>query len=152
MRARRSLLWASSVVVLCIGGLLIGTIPDAAASVVRITDDEGGNIGVYWSRFVAIRNAGDQVVIDGSCSSACTMVLGIVPNHRICVTKNAVLGFHAAYRSFLGFRTINQPATQALMNIYPNPVRRWIARKGGLGTDMIFLSGPRLFAMYRKCR
>jgi len=132
---------------------LIVVFPDPTAAVVRITDDQGGNIGEYWSRFTAMRDGGEQVVIDGRCSSACTMVLGIVPHDRICVTSNAVLGFHAAWRSgFLGFEIINDPATRALLNIYPGPVREWIARNGGLGFTTIYLSGPELFAMYRQCR
>ena len=80
------------------------------------------------------------------------MVFGIVPYDRICVTRNAVLGFHAAYRGFLGFRMINEPATQTLLNLYPSPIRRWIARNGGLGPVTIYLSGRELFAMYRQCR
>src|SRR2546430_12063950 len=38
-----------------------------------------------------------SVVIAGTCVSACTMVLGLVPTDRICATSNAVLGFHAAW-------------------------------------------------------
>jgi hypothetical protein len=131
----------------------IGAVPNDAAPIVRITDDQGGNIGQYWSRYMAIRDAGDQVVIDGTCSSACTIVLGIVPHDRICVTPNAVLGFHAAWRpGFLGFKVTNDPATRTLWSFYPNPIRQWIARNGGLGLDMIYLSGPELLAIYRQCR
>jgi hypothetical protein len=120
---------------------------------VRIADDRGGNIGEYWSRFTALRDAKEQVIIDGICSSACTMVLGIVPRDRICVTDNASLGFHAAYRpGFLGSRIVNEPATRTLMSIYPDAVRQWLARNGGLGTETIYLSGPELFALFRKCR
>jgi hypothetical protein len=120
---------------------------------VRIKDDRGGNIGVYWSRYTALRDAGEQIIIDGTCSSACTLVLGIVPYDRICITKNALLGFHAAWRpGFLGFKIINEPATRTLLSFYPDPIRQWIARNGGLGTDMMYLSGPALFAMYRQCR
>jgi hypothetical protein len=120
---------------------------------VRIADDRGGNIGEYWSRFTALRDAKEQIVIDGICSSACTMVLGIVPRDRICVTDNASLGFHAAYRpGFLGSRIVNEPATQTLMSIYPDAIRQWLARNGGLGAETIYLSGPELFALYRKCR
>jgi hypothetical protein len=131
----------------------IAAVPDSVAPVIRITDDQGGNIGEYWSRFMAIRDAGDQVIIDGTCSSACTMVLGIVPHDRICVTPNAVLGFHAAWRpGFLGLKVTNDPATRTLWSLYPNPIRQWIARNGGLGFDVIYLSGPELLAMYRQCR
>jgi hypothetical protein len=128
-------------------------LPGRAAATVRIADDRGGNIGEYWSRFTALRDAKEQIIIDGICSSACTMVLGIVPRDRICVTDNASLGFHAAYRpGFLGLRIVNEPATRTLMSIYPDAVRQWLARNGGLGTETIYLSGPELFALFRKCR
>ena len=128
-------------------------LPSRAAATVRITEDRGGNIGEYWSRFTALRDAKEQVIIDGICSSACTMVLGIVPRDRICVTDNAAFGFHAAYRpGFLGSRVVNEPATRTLMGIYPDAIRQWLARNGGLGSETIYLSGPELFALYRKCR
>src|ERR1700730_1042943 len=131
----------------------IAAASNPATATVRIADDRGGNIGEYWSRFTALRDAKEQVVIDGICSSACTMVLGIVPRERICVTDNATLGFHAAYRpGFLGSRVVNEPATRTLMSIYPDPIRQWLARNGGLGSETIYLSGPELFALYRKCR
>ena len=136
-----------------LAAILIGMAPRTAAAIVRITDDRGGNIGAYWSRYMTLRATGEQIVIDGTCSSACTMVLGIVPHDRICVTRNAVLGFHAAWRSgFLGLRIINDPATRTLLNLYPYPIRLWIARNGGLGLETIYLSGPKLFTMYRQCR
>jgi hypothetical protein len=147
----RFLLPKSSIAILWLTTILLGALPRPAGAVVRIIDDEGGNIGVYWTRYMEIRNAGERVVIDGACSSACTMVLGIVPPDRICVTPNAVLGFHAAYRGFLGFRVINDPGTRTLMNLYPAPIRRWIERNGGLGIKMLYLSGRQLFALYRKC-
>lgn len=124
----------------------------SAAAAIRITDDRGGNIGAYWSRYMAIRDAGEQIIIDGTCSSACTLVLGIVPHDRICVTPKAVLGFHAAWRPGLfGFEIINDPATRTLWNIYPVPIRQWISRNGGLGLATIYLSGPELLSMYRQC-
>ena len=81
------------------------------------------------------------------------MVLGIVPYNRICVTPHAVLGFHAAWRpGFLGLPVINVPATRTLLSFYPDPVRQWIARNGGLGSETMYLSGPQLLAMYRECQ
>jgi hypothetical protein len=77
-------------------------------------------------------SSADQVVIDGRCAPACTMILGIVPADRICVTKNALLGFHAALQpSLSGRRVINGPGTRTLMSFYPIPIRRWIERRGG---------------------
>jgi hypothetical protein len=127
--------------------------PGPAAAVVRITNDRGGNIGVYWSRYIALRDAKEQIIIDGTCSSACTLVLGIVPPERICVTPNALLGFHAAWRpGFLGLKVINEPATRTLLSFYPDAIRQWIELNGGLSTDMMYLSGSELLGIYRQCR
>lgn len=151
--AKPKLLGATLAALVCLCAGFASTLPQATAADVRIAHDEGGNIGQYWARYMAIRDSGEQVVIDGTCASACTMVLGIVPHNRICVTRNAVLGFHAAWRSgFLGFKVINVPATRTLWSLYPNPIRQWIARNGGLGPDMMYLTGPELLAMYRECR
>jgi hypothetical protein len=35
--------------------------------------------------------------------------------------------------------------------MYPGPVRRWIAARGGLKPHMIFLRGKALQAMYQPC-
>ena len=130
---------------------LVGS--QGAWATLRITDDRGGNIGAYWSRYIAARDSNEQVIIDGKCSSACTLVLGIVPARRICVTKNAVLGFHAAWRpGFLGFHVANEPATRTLMSFYPPPIRQWIVRNGGLTDRMLYLSGRDLLVFYHECQ
>jgi hypothetical protein len=151
---RRPYAWSRHLAfTIALGGFLIWTLPKTAAADVRITDDHGGNIGAYWSRYMALKDAGEHIIIDGICSSACTLVLGIVPHDRICVTPNAVLGFHAAWRpGFLGFQIINDPATRTLWNFYPASIRQWISRNGGLGLATIYLSGPELISMYRQCR
>ena len=67
-----------------------------ARAEVRILASPGGQVGDFLDLFEEVRNSGDRVVIDGPCLSACTLVLSIVPSQRICVTRRAVLGFHAA--------------------------------------------------------
>jgi hypothetical protein len=42
--------------------------------------------------------------------------------------------------------------TQALWEIYPNNVRRWIRARGGLSSKMKFLRGRELMAMYPECQ
>lgn len=133
--------------------LVLATIPTIATATVIIKDDHGGNIGAYWSRYTALRDMGEKIIIDGACSSACTLVLGIVPSNRICVTQNALLGFHAAWRpGFLGIKVINEPGTRTLMSFYPTPIRDWIEHHGGLGPETTYLFGPELQAMYKECR
>src|SRR5712691_4959030 len=112
---------------------------------VRITGDPGGLMADYASRFSTVRQNGESVVIDGPCFSACTMVLGYVPRERVCVTHNAVLGFHAAWRyDPNGRRITSAEATQALIDIYPTQIRSWLARRGGLSPRMKFLQGREL--------
>ena len=125
----------------------------SAQAAVRITDDPGGLMTQYASRFSAVRQTGEKVVIDGPCLSACTMVLGILPREQVCVTHNAVLGFHAAWNyNGHGRRVTSAVATQALIDIYPPPIRSWLARRGGLSPTMKFLRGRELAAMYPACR
>jgi hypothetical protein len=124
----------------------------AGQATVRISDDRGGRIGAYVDRYQGLRSAGETVIIDGLCASACTIVLGAIPHDKICVTSHARLGFHAAWDFGTNGRAITNPeATQMLYSMYPSPVRRWITRRGGLTPRMIFLRGKELQTMYRPC-
>jgi hypothetical protein len=124
----------------------------ASHAAVRIADDRGGQIGSYVTKFQLLRSSGQSVIIDGLCASACTIVLGAVPHDKICVTSRAALGFHAAYDFGITGRTFtNREATMMLYSMYPTPVQRWIAARGGLTPQMIFLRGKQLQAMYQPC-
>ena len=124
----------------------------ASHAVVRIADDRGGRIGTYVDRYQDLRTSGEQVIIDGLCASACTIVLGAVPHDKICVTSHANLGFHAAWDFGANGRAItNTEATQMLYSMYPSAVRHWIAARGGLTPRMIFLRGKQLLSMYKPC-
>jgi hypothetical protein len=124
-----------------------------SSAAMRISDDIGGRIGAYVDQYSQLRNSGERVMIDGVCLSACTLVLGIVPKNRICVTRRATLGFHAAWMPGPDGRPVTSSVgTQALWDMYPQPVRRWINSRGGLSRKMKFLRGRELFAMYPECR
>jgi hypothetical protein len=127
--------------------------PAPAAATVRITRDAGGQIGPYLESLVALRTSGERVIIDGPCLSACTMILGVIPRDRICVTGRARLGFHAAWHpTGNGHQVVSQGGTQLLMEVYPQNVRSWIASKGGLTERMLFLYGRELASMYPTCQ
>ena len=71
---------------------------------------------------------------------------------RICVTSRARLGFHAAWHpGSNGQQVTSREATRLLMDIYPEHVRSWIARRGGLSPRMMYLSGRELTSMYQTC-
>jgi len=134
-----------------LASLLILNVSDAN-SAVRITNDRGGLIAAYIVRYQRLASSGESVIIDGLCASACTMVLSALPYDKICVTSRATLGFHAAWNYAANGRAFSDPdATLMLYSTYPAPVRRWIARRGGLTPHTIFLSGRPLQEMYRSC-
>ena len=110
-----------------------------AAADYRITRDLGGFVEDYKTRYAKIRDSGERVIIDGVCDSACTLVLGIVPLSRICVTPKASLGFHQAYYDKVwtfGLKIMSDAGTEELLSYYPPPVKDWISRKGGLTPEL----------------
>jgi hypothetical protein len=124
----------------------------SAHATIRLANDPGGLITAYQHRFVHARATGEHIVIDGSCLSACTLAVGLVPREQICATPKAVLGFHAAWTPTpWGGKAVSGPATQHMMNIYPQELQGWITAHGGLTPHMIFLKGPELEAMVPAC-
>ena len=118
----------------------------------RISDDAGGLINTYVQRFNQVRASGERIVVDGRCLSACTLALALVPRDRICVTPNAVFGFHSAWSyDAQGGAALNRGATQSLWNMYPGRIRQWIRANGGLHQNLIYLRGRQLAAMFPLC-
>ena len=124
-----------------------------AQAEVRILGSPGGQVGPFLDLFEEVRSSGERVVIDGPCLSACTLVLSMVPNDRICVTRRAVLGFHAARSVDRRGRMYAEPeASEAVLETYPAPVRSWIRRRGGLTSRLLLLRGRELTRIYSSCR
>jgi hypothetical protein len=120
---------------------------------VRILASPGGEVGPFLDLFERVNASGERVVIDGPCLSACTLVLMTVPRERICVTRRAVLGFHAARSIDRRGRIYAEPeASREVQAAYPPPVRDWIARRGGLTSRLLLLRGRELAAIYPRCR
>jgi hypothetical protein len=107
---------------------------------VTIDDDRGGVIINYIDRFKLEEKRGTKFKIVGRCESACTMITGIIPRDRVCVSKKATLGFHSGYFAiptiFGIFPWHSKNATIVLWSYYPADVQaallalKW---NGGLG-------------------
>jgi hypothetical protein len=124
-----------------------------ARAELRIVSSPGGEVGSYLRLFAMVRQSGERVVIDGPCLSACTLVLSAVPEDRICITRRAILGFHAARRLDEAGQVYAAPReTRLLAATYPTPIRTWIERNGGLTEKPLFLRSRQLAAFYRLCR
>ena len=138
--------------ILLAAALCAVALPPARAEV-RILASPGGQVGPFLDLFEQVRASGERVVIDGPCLSACTLVLSVVPAGRICVTRRAVLGFHAARSIDRRGRMYAEPeASEVVLEAYPAAVRGWIRRRGGLTSRLLLLRGRELSAIYPTCR
>jgi hypothetical protein len=135
--------------------LLALLLPASARADVRITRDFGGHVDQYKKRYAEIRDRGERVIIDGICNSACTLVLGIVPLNKICVTPRASMGFHQAYydrRYTAGMYVQSYAGTDELMSYYPETLKEWITEKGGRAPPMKTIrNGADLWAIIDPC-
>jgi len=136
--------------------LLLSLIAAAPAhAVLRITRDHGGYVEEYKAKYKRIRETGERVIIDGICNSACTLVLGMVPLNKVCVTPRASLGFHQAYydKAFtFGIKITSMGGTSDLMSYYPDTVKDWIRRNGGLTPEIKRIkNGVELWKIVNPC-
>lgn len=132
--------------------ILVGFNP--AFAEVRITASHGGVVSDYLRFFDALRDSGQRIVIDGPCYSSCTLVLSTIPHDRLCITRRAVLAFHAPQRldQYGQAHPAPQAVTRLMTATYPAPIRDWINWHGGLQGKPIFLRGRQLAALYPLCR
>lgn len=136
------------------GFLFIFAAFNPAWAEVRIEASRGGAVSEYLQFFDVLRLSGQRVVIDGPCYSACTLVLSTIPHDRLCITRRAVLAFHAP--RLLDQRGEEHSApkavTRTMTATYPAPIRDWIGWHGGLKRKPIFLRGRQLAGLYPLCR
>ena len=150
---RSTVSWTRIILTLVLAVTLWAIASVLARAEVRILASPGGEVGPFLYLFEKVRASGERVVIDGPCLSACTLVLSVVPESRICVTRRAVLGFHAARSIDRRGRLYAEPeASKLVLAAYPDPVRAWIARRGGLTSRLLMLRGRELKAIYPSCR
>ena len=103
---------------------------------VEIGNDSGGYVAEYALRLYELREARQRVRFVGVCDSACTLFLAL-PAEQTCITEGAYFRFH----------TPSAPSASAaaavaayMMRKYPQWVRAWIDRQGGL-TDRLTTMG-----------
>jgi hypothetical protein len=105
-----------------VGSLLPVALVQPSDAVTRIAGDMGGPIGEYLLVFTAIRDAGERVMIDGSCFSACNglqlyryryawsdrLYVGVLAQEVLEVAPNAVSrgadGYLRVHYARLGLR------------------------------------------------
>jgi hypothetical protein len=145
----------TALLVLATSAAAVTTWASTASADYRITRDHGGLVEQYKAKYAKIRDRGERVIIDGICNSACTLFFGIVPLNRVCVTPKASLGFHQAYYDqswTFGMKVTSYAGTADVVSYYPQTVKDWIKRNGGLTNEMKKVkNGPDLWAMVNPC-
>ncbi len=93
-------------------------------------------------------------MIGGACLSACTLVLGIVPRSKICVTRRATLGFHAAWMPGPNGKPVPEFGrhTGAVGLRIRSTCASGSTHGAGFRRKMMFLRGRELMSMYPECR
>jgi hypothetical protein len=127
---------------LLIVALLLSICGSVAAETIEVSDNHGGSVVAYDSRWAGLAARGVDVKIVGPCQSACTVLLGHIPRNKICVTPSASFGFHLA----------NLPsATATLRGAYQSDITAWIDAHGGLKKDFIWMRAPDIYRFFKKC-
>lgn len=137
-----------------VGALASALVTTVASAEVRVVNDRGGEVTSYLRKYHAMSVSGERLVIDGPCLSACTLFTTMMPRDRVCVTRRAVLGFHAAsyYDDVRRSLVPTRSGSRLVMRLYPPDIRHWIERHGGLTPRIIALRGRELMALYNTCR
>jgi hypothetical protein len=122
--------------------VLLSLCGSVAAETIEVSDNHGGSVVAYDSRWAGLAARGVDVKIVGPCQSACTVLLGHIPRSKICVTPSASFGFHLA----------NLPsATATLRGAYQSDITAWIDAHGGLKKDFIWMRAPDIYRFFKKC-
>jgi hypothetical protein len=103
---------------------------------VNIGNRSGGQVVSFGLQMLKWKRAGHKIRFSGRCASACTLYLAL-PSKNMCISPGASFHFHAPYG---GNARGNKVAKSYMLRNYPDWVRAWLGRNGGLG--------PRLVAMH----
>ncbi len=122
--------------------ILLVAAPLARAETIDVGGDHGGLVFLYQQKWEKLAAQKVNIRVVGICASACTLLTGYFPRKDICVTPEAVFGFHAGTFPFV---------TEQLLRIYPEDIRKWIDARGGLTWNLIWMQRPETYKFFHKC-
>jgi hypothetical protein len=123
--------------------------PRPVQASVSIHLDPGGSVADYLRWYRRLADAGVIARIDGSCVSACTLVLAM-PRPVTCITEDARLGFHLAS---VDGKDDPEVTDELVKEFYPPRVQQWIKDHGPLVSAPIYMLGSEAIALgvMREC-
>ena len=112
-----------------------------------VAGNGGGSVEVFRRRWEVVSAMGLNVVVDGECASACTLIFANVPPERVCMTSRASFGFHAV--TFMGVPAPDE--TKRFVEDMPAIVQNWLNQHGPLTTKLIYMKPEDLRGHFRYC-
>lgn len=122
----------------------------AAPKTEVITFSPGGSVGEFIEHYQKDAEQGVHIVVKGECISACTLMIGLVPPQNVCVSPNAMFGFHSASEELPnGDEKFSLEGTEIVWFTYPVAVRTMLTKLGMGPTkphpDLVWLPGTLFF-------
>jgi len=115
-----------------------------------ISFDRGGSVFEYIQKYNGYREGGVYIRVTDICLSACTPITGLVQNDHVCVSDQALFGFHSAFTdSGLGDETFSKVGTDLAWHIFPKKIQDLIRLQGWDGVsehpDLVYFKGTDIY-------
>lgn len=138
----------AAIMVQAVISLVFLSASSGAASALVVKRDMGGPVS---ERIALIRDLSARQVevrIEGTCVSACTLLLGVP---TACVSPNASLGFHGPSTRHRGLPLVREEferVSAQMASFYPPKISRWFMETARMKTgNYIVISGNQAIAM-----
>jgi hypothetical protein len=135
------------------GQFLEATLGGCTGDVCVVADNMGGDLLNYLMAAREALKEHKQIVIDGWCVSACSIVADRIRSH-VCITSNARFGFHKTWALVLRSDgpAYSKPGFHKSWTYTP-ALQRWINKKGGEPVNgLLVMSSDEAAAFWPRCR
>lgn len=115
-----------------------------------ITSDFGGSVTEYIQKYNRWNLEDRKVKVNDDCMSACTFLIGRLPDKNVCVSEHAQFAFHSAYMMTFAGPMFAKEATRLMWQYYPEKVKEKLRAAGWESgevehPDFIYVKGTDLF-------
>ncbi|ESZ33860.1 hypothetical protein [Mesorhizobium sp. L2C067A000] len=113
-----------------------------------IVNSPGGYVDDFLAVREILRKQNLTLKIVGECDSACTLFTDLP---KACVYPTTKLGFHRPFYLENGKKVFNDVYDVWFTKQYPKKIQSWLASRGGLQADLVYLQGKQLLDLMPLC-